>query len=117
MREAGEGSAVRQLEVALSAFERLDRRLLVDREHYRVLRRVQVETDDIGGLGRELGVGRKAPGFTPGKVDALRAQETPDMLIANIAKLPRNERRCPAGETRRWCRSSNARMRRSALAP
>ena len=38
----------------LGAVERLDLRLLVDRQHQRVLRRIDVQTDDILHLGGEL---------------------------------------------------------------
>ena len=41
-------------EPGLGAIERLDLRLLVHREHQRVLRRVHVETDDVLHLGGEL---------------------------------------------------------------
>ena len=77
VRLAVERAAIGQLEVALGAFQRLDRRLLIDREHDRMVRRRQVQADDGGGLGREFGVGRNAPGPAAGEVDPLGAQETP----------------------------------------
>ena len=38
----------------LGAVERLDLRFLVDRQHQRVLRRIDIEADDILHLGGEL---------------------------------------------------------------
>jgi hypothetical protein len=100
VRLAGQRPTVRQLEVALGALERLDRRLLIDREHDRVLGRCQVQADDVGRLGRELGVGRETPGLAPGEVDPLAAQEPPDVLIADVAQGGREQRRGPTGEAR-----------------
>src|SRR5258705_10097039 len=54
VRLAGGGAAVRQLEKALGALQRLDRRLLVDRQNQRTLGPVDVEPDHRVGLGREL---------------------------------------------------------------
>lgn len=42
----------------LGAIQRLDLRLLVDAEHYRTARRLQVQPDDVGELCRRT----KAPG-------------------------------------------------------
>jgi hypothetical protein len=43
----------------LGAVERLDLRFLIDRQHQRVLRRVDIETDDILHLGGKPGVVRQ----------------------------------------------------------
>ena len=114
---AVERAAIGQLEITLRPLERLDRRLLIDRKHDRMVGRIEVEPDDVGGLGGELGVAREAPGFAPGEVDPLRPQEAPDVLIADVAELPASngavQRAKPAGGGR----SSSARMRRSASAP
>jgi hypothetical protein len=86
--QAGQRPAIGQFEITLGSLQGLDRRLLIDREHDRVLRRIEVEADDGGGLGRELGVGGEAPRLAPGEIDPLRAQETPDVLVADVAQLP-----------------------------
>src|SRR5208282_4311092 len=62
MRLAGHRPPVGRLEVALRAFERLDGRLFVDGEHDGVVRRGQVEPDDVGRLGGEFGTAADAPG-------------------------------------------------------
>jgi hypothetical protein len=79
-------------------FERLNGRLLIDREHDGVLGRREVEADDGGGFGGELGVARQAPGLVPGKVDPLGAQKAPDVLVADVAQRRREQRRGPTGE-------------------
>jgi hypothetical protein len=89
-----------QLEVTLRPLERLDRRLLVDREDDRMVGRLEVEPDDVGGLGGELGVARETPGLAPGEVDPLRPQEAPDVLVADIAEFLGEQRCGPAGEAR-----------------
>jgi len=43
VRPSGQGAPVWQFEVALGTFERLDVRLLVDRDHQRALGRIEKE--------------------------------------------------------------------------
>jgi hypothetical protein len=86
MRLAGDGAPIGQLQIALRAFERLNGRFFVDREHDRVVRRRHIEPDDLGGLGRKFRVVALTPGFAPPQVDLLRAQETPNILHVNVAK-------------------------------
>jgi hypothetical protein len=56
----GEGAATAglQRQAGLGAIERLDLPFLVDAEHDRVRRRIDVEADDIPQLGHELRVAR-----------------------------------------------------------
>ena len=49
VRLAGDGAPIGQLQIALRAFERLNGRFFVDREHDRVVGRRHVEPDDLGG--------------------------------------------------------------------
>ena len=53
MVEAGERLAVGQLQPALGALQSLNVRLFIDRQDHGVLRRLQVERDEVGGLLRE----------------------------------------------------------------
>ena len=117
VRLAVERAAVGQLEVALRPLQGLDRRLLVDREHDRVLGRREVEPDDGGGLGGELGVARQAPGLAPGEVDPLGAQKAPDVLVADVAEFCGEQRRGPTGEARGRRPVEQRQMRRSASSP
>ena len=94
---AGQRPAVRELEIALRSLQRLDRGLLVDTDDDRVLGRRHIEPDHVGGLGHELGIVALTPGFAPGEVDLLRAQQAPDILDFGIAERGRQQRPCPAG--------------------
>jgi hypothetical protein len=60
----GHGAGLARLErqPRLGGVERLDLGLLVDREHDRVLGRVDVQTDDVLELGGELGIRRALEG-------------------------------------------------------
>ncbi len=53
--------------------------------------------DHVGSLGNELGIVALAPGFAPGEVDLLRAQEPPDILDIDIAESRSQQWPRPAG--------------------
>src|SRR3954464_2333684 len=53
----GAGAALLQRQAGLSAVKRLDLALLVDRQHHRMSRRVDVEPDNVTQLWHEVGVG------------------------------------------------------------
>ena len=78
--------AVRQSQVPLCAFQRLNRRLLVYRQHQRVLRRVQVQTHHVRSLRTELRIRADAP--TPFALEAnvVPPQNPPDLSLAHIAQ-------------------------------
>ena len=57
MGEAGERTPVGHAQPALRPFEGLDAWLFVNREHHRIVRRTQVETNDIGRFLRKLRIG------------------------------------------------------------
>ena len=111
MAMAGQRPAVRQLQIALSPLQRLDRGLFVDAEDNRVLRRGHVEPDHIGGLGGELRIVALAPGFAPGEVDLLGAQKAPDILHIDVAERCGQQRSRPAGIALGCGWSNSARMR------
>ena len=71
----------------MGAFQRLNVRLLVDRDDERALGRIEIEPDDLGGLGGKLGVGADAPRFAPGQVDLCARK--------NATHLARARRRAP----------------------
>ena len=56
-----ERAAIGKLQIALCPLQRLDRGLFVDTVHDGVLRRRQIEPDDLGGLGGEIGIIAFAP--------------------------------------------------------
>src|SRR5579862_3438573 len=74
MALAGQGTSVRQFQIALRPFQRLDRRLFVDAQNDRLGRRVNVETDHVGRLGRELGIFALTPGLPRQQIDLVLAQ-------------------------------------------
>ncbi len=98
------------------SFLRLNRRLLVDADHEGVLRRTEIQADNIRCLCRELRVRAHAPRTMPPKLNAFLAQDTPNRIIRRAERL----RQCPAVPTdspagggasscfRRRCRSSGA---------
>jgi hypothetical protein len=102
--------AVGQLQVPLGALQGLDRRLFIDADDDRILRRRHVEPNHIGGLGDELGIVALAPGFATREIDLLPAQEAPDSCTSpnSAAISPPVQRANPVGGSR----SSTARMRR-----
>src|SRR4029077_19332661 len=60
VRLASQPPAVRHLQIALRALQRLDRRLLVGRLH--------VKADHRSRLGREIGIVAFAPALAPGEI-------------------------------------------------
>ena len=80
--------------------------------------RIEVEPDDVGGLGSELGNARETPGFAPGEVDPLRPPKAPNVLIADVTEFLGERRRGPAREALRAAAGRAAPgMRRAAAAP
>jgi hypothetical protein len=83
---AAQGPPVGQFEILLRPLQRLDRGLFIDTQDNRLVRRGDVEADDIGRLGRKRRILALAPGFASRKIDLLRTQEAPDMLYVDIAE-------------------------------
>ena len=88
MVEAGDGLAVGQLQPALGAFQRLDVRLLIDRQHDGTLWRPQVECHEVGGLLRECRVGADAPAPPPRQRNLVCPQHPPDLVRGDVAEMP-----------------------------
>ena len=94
-------AAVWQPEVALGALQGLNARLLVHTEHNGVLRRIQVQPDDVSRLGGKFRVGADAPASAPLQVNTLAPQHAPDVIRRDIPKGPRQKRTRPRGVARR----------------
>jgi hypothetical protein len=101
VRLAGERAPVGKLETALRPFRGLDRRLLVHCQHQRAfpcgtrpkkrkIRRIEVQANDLGSLGREGWIVALALGLAGRKVDLLRAQEAPNILHVDRCCRNRN---------------------------
>ena len=85
--EASERVPVAEAQVALGTLERLDGGLLSDADDERVLGGRQVESDDVGRLGGELGVAAEASAAAPLQVDAVPPQDPPDVVLGDVAEL------------------------------
>lgn len=65
------GTAGRELEPGIGAIQRLDRGLLIDAEHHGMLRRLEVEADDVGGFGLEVGIRARLVALQPMRPQAV----------------------------------------------
>ena len=72
----------------LGAVERLDLALLVDAEHQRAVRRVEIEADDVAHLVDELRVARQLEALDPVR---LQAEGAPDTVHRRDARRPGQE--------------------------
>ena len=79
----GAGSALLDRQAGLCAVERLDLALLVDRENQRLVRRIEIETDDIAHLLDEVLVIRQLEGLHQVRLEAVRL---PDPLHAGVGE-------------------------------
>jgi len=61
----------------LGALQHLDVRLFVHRQHHCVVRRIEAQADDVGGLGRKLRGGADAPTAPPLQVNGGSVQRAP----------------------------------------
>ena len=82
----GPGLATLDRQTRLGPVQGLDLALLVDREHHRVLGRIDVQADDVPELGRELGVLGQLERFDP---VGLQSMGGPDPLHRTQADLCR----------------------------
>jgi hypothetical protein len=93
----GAGPALLHRQARLGAVERLDLALLVDREHDRVRRRVEIESDDVAQLRGERRVRRQLEAPHPMRLQPVRR---PDPLHRAQGYAGRGGHR-PAGPVRR----------------
>ena len=80
----------------LRAVERLDLRLLVDREHQRVVGRVQVEPDDVDDLLGEPGVPAELERLEPMRLDIGGPPDLPHLPLRD-AGVARHQPSAPVG--------------------
>ena len=66
VRPTADRAPVRQLQITLGAFQRLDVRLLVDLDDQRALRRIEIQSDNLGCLGGKFRIVTDTPRFPPG---------------------------------------------------
>ncbi len=104
------------LNIAGRPFQGLDRRLFVDAEHQRILRRVQIQADNIGRFRGKLRVGTDAPRAMPAQLNAFVAQHPPTAASETpsaAASVPPSHPANPGGGGNSSCR----RRRRRNSAP
>jgi hypothetical protein len=85
MGEAGQGAPVGKLEPPLGPLEGLDVRLLVHADDDGVVRGVEVESHDVGGLLGELGIGGHAPAAPALQRDTVDAQDAPHLRGRHVS--------------------------------
>src|ERR1035437_1847289 len=83
----GAGTTRLHRQPRLGAVESLDLALLIDAEHDRVLRRVEVEPDDVGQLLQEAGIVRQLEGLNPVGLEAMIPPDPVDRIRANPSML------------------------------
>ena len=102
----GAGASLLHRQTGLSAVERLDLRLLIDRQHHRMGRRVDIQADDIGEFLGEGRVGRQLE-----VAPAVRAETVslPDRLHRRGGNTGRPGHRAqrPVGRRRRLLRQAH----------
>ena len=83
----GAGAALLHGQAGLGAVERLDLRLLVDRQHHGMGRRVDIEADDVPELGHELGIVRELEAADAMRRQAVRPPDALDRGDADAGRL------------------------------
>ena len=95
------GTAGAQRQRQLRSLERLDRRLLIHTQHHRVLRRVEVQPDDILHLGREVRVATDLVRPHQVGLEAVASKHVRDAACRQAHLLGQQSRRPPATPSRR----------------
>ena len=87
-----------QREHRMGPVERLDLRLLVDREHQRVVGRVEVEPDDVDDFLGELRIPTELEGLEPMRLEVGGLPDLPHLPLRD-AGVARHQPRAPMGST------------------
>ena len=87
------GAALHPRQAGLSAVERLDLALLIDREDYGMGGRIDIQADDIAQLAHKLRVGGELELFHPVRLKAVRTPNALDGTRADIQRPSRSSRR------------------------
>jgi hypothetical protein len=95
------GTAGRERQDRVQAVQRLDRRLFIRGKHDRVLGRIQVESNHVGGLLLELRIIRQHVSLQPMGLIARATPDASDQHVTNPQHLPQLTGR-PVGAAIRW---------------
>ena len=101
MAVATQGASVGQLQIALRPLQRLDRGLLVDTEHNRLVGRCHVEANDVGRLSGELRIVALAPGLAAVEIDLAAPAESARYIARARPSAPRRSAAPSSGRSRR----------------
>src|ERR1700721_105704 len=93
--------AIGQSDPTLRPFQGLNGWFFIDGKDERILGRIEIKTDDVGGLARKLRIGGNAPTVAPFQFDALLAQNAPDLIGGKIGTMWGNHPPIPAPIARR----------------
>jgi hypothetical protein len=89
-------AAWRQRQDRIQPIQRLDRGLLIDTEDRRVLRRVQIQSDNIGGLALKVGIVRRHVSLEPMRLEPMPGPDPGDHHMGEPERL-RQPARTPMG--------------------
>ena len=93
-------SARRERQHRVEAVQRLHGGCLIDREHDRIRRRGEIQADDVGGLGLDVGIITREVAFEPMRLEA-RARPHPGDGHMAAPKQRRHATRGPVRQRRR----------------
>src|SRR6202035_131655 len=86
---------------ALCPLQSLNAWFFVDAEHQRVLWRIHVKADHIGGFATELRIGAHAPTLPALQMQVVLSHYPPDLVLAHIAQMLGQQSPIPAAVTGR----------------
>ncbi len=96
MTEPAQCLAIGEAQPALGSLQSLNGGLLVNTKHYRILGRVEVQSNDIGRFRSKFWVGAYAPVPPTLQMNTMAAEYSPDLVIRNIPQSSSQELSCPA---------------------
>jgi len=79
----------------------LDRRFFVDAKDNGFGRRIDIEANNVGGLGCKLWIIALAPGFATRQIDLVSSQESPNILNVNVGQRRGQKRSGPSPKSLR----------------
>src|SRR5208337_576489 len=97
MRLTKQGSSVWKLEITLGSFQCLYLRFFINRDHQGILRRIKVDTHNIGSLGSKFRIGGNTPATPSLKLNLVLSEDAPNLVFGNISKFFGNQSAVPRG--------------------
>src|ERR1700730_7013678 len=94
--------AIGQSDPTLRPFQGLNGWLFIDGKNERILGRIQIKTHNVRRPARKVRASGNAASVAQSQLDALLAQNAPDLIGGNIGLLLGNQPPIPAPIARRW---------------